>query len=95
MEQLQVWAERAGAKFLSRDLGADAAGLAFDAIQQGRDENADAVLIDTAGRLQNKAELMDELEKVIRVIKKHDTETQQTGLRTLDDNTGTLSPLPL
>jgi len=88
VEQLQVWSDRAGAKFLSRDLGADAAGLAFDAIQQGRDENADAVLIDTAGRLQNKAELMDELKKIIRVIKKIDDTAPHHVLLVLDGTVG-------
>jgi len=88
VEQLQVWSERAGAKFLSRDLGADAAGLAFDAIQQGRDEQADAVLIDTAGRLQNKAELMDELRKIVRVIKKIDDTAPHHVLLVLDGTVG-------
>jgi fused signal recognition particle receptor len=88
VEQLQVWSERAGAKFLSRELGADAAGLAFDAIQQGRSEKADAVLIDTAGRLQNKAELMDELKKIIRVIKKIDETAPHHVLLVLDGTVG-------
>jgi len=88
VEQLQVWSERAGAKFLSRELGADAAGLAFDAIQQGRSEKADAVLIDTAGRLQNKAELMDELKKIIRVIKKIDDTAPHHVLLVLDGTVG-------
>ena len=88
VEQLQVWSERAGATFLSRELGADAAGLAFDAIQQGRTENADAVLIDTAGRLQNKAELMDELKKIIRVIRKIDETAPHHVLLVLDGTVG-------
>lgn len=88
VEQLQVWSERAGAKFLSRELGADAAGLAFDAIQQGRSEKADAVLIDTAGRLQNKAELMDELKKIIRVIRKIDETAPHHVLLVLDGTVG-------
>lgn len=88
VEQLQVWSERAGATFLSRELGADAAGLAFDAIQQGRTENADAVLIDTAGRLQNKAELMDELRKIIRVIRKIDETAPHHVLLVLDGTVG-------
>ena len=62
VEQLKVWAERSGAAFMSRDTGADAAGLAFDAIEKAKAESFDVVLIDTAGRLQNKAALMDELE---------------------------------
>ena len=88
VEQLQVWSERAGAKFLSRELGADAAGLAYDAIQQGRTEIADAVLIDTAGRLQNKAELMDELRKIIRVIRKIDDTAPHHVLLVLDGTVG-------
>lgn len=88
VEQLQVWSERAGAKFLSRELGADAAGLAYDAIQQGRTEKADAVLIDTAGRLQNKAELMDELRKIIRVIRKIDDTAPHHVLLVLDGTVG-------
>ena len=88
VEQLQVWSERAGAKFLSRELGADAAGLAFDAIQQGRTDKSDAVLIDTAGRLQNKAELMDELRKIIRVIRKIDDTAPHHVLLVLDGTVG-------
>lgn len=88
VEQLQVWSERAGATFLSRELGADAAGLAFDAIQQGRTDQADAVLIDTAGRLQNKAELMDELRKIIRVIRKIDETAPHHVLLVLDGTVG-------
>ena len=69
-EQLKVWAERAGADFESRRDGADPAGLAFDAYTKAREENYDVVLIDTAGRLQNKQALMDELLKIVRVLKK-------------------------
>lgn len=88
VEQLQVWSDRAGATFMSRDLGADAAGLAYDAIQQGRTDQADAVLIDTAGRLQNKAELMDELRKIVRVIKKMDETAPHHVLLVLDGTVG-------
>lgn len=88
VEQLQVWSDRAGAAFMSRDLGADAAGLAYDAIQQGRTDQADAVLIDTAGRLQNKAELMDELRKIVRVIKKMDETAPHHVLLVLDGTVG-------
>lgn len=88
VEQLQVWSDRAGATFMSRDLGADAAGLAYDAIQQGRTDQADAVLIDTAGRLQNKAELMDELKKIVRVIKKMDETAPHHVLLVLDGTVG-------
>jgi len=88
VEQLKIWGERTGADVIARDTGADAAGLAFDAMKAAKEENADILLIDTAGRLQNKAELMDELEKVIRVIKKHDPEAPHTVLLTLDATTG-------
>jgi fused signal recognition particle receptor len=70
VEQLRVWADRAGTGFMSKPTGADAAGLAYEAIEKARAEGYDLVLIDTAGRLQNKAELMAELEKVVRVIGK-------------------------
>ena len=72
VEQLKVWAERAGADFMGRKTGADAAGLAYDSFVKAKEEGYDVVLIDTAGRLQNKQALMDELLKVVRVIKKVD-----------------------
>ena len=86
--QLQVWAERAGADFMSREIGADSAGLAFDAVERGRAEGYDVVLIDTAGRLQNKQDLMNELLKVIRVIKKVDAEAPHETLLVLDATVG-------
>jgi len=70
IDQLKVWADRTGAAIVARDVGSDASGLAFDAIEKAKSEGVDVVLIDTAGRLQNKAELMAELEKVMRVIGK-------------------------
>jgi fused signal recognition particle receptor len=88
VEQLKVWAERAGADFMSRPTGADAAGLAFDAIERARAEGYDVVLIDTAGRLQNKQGLMDELLKVIRVIKKVEPEAPHETLLVLDATVG-------
>ncbi|WP_422378793.1 signal recognition particle-docking protein FtsY [Roseibium sp.] len=88
VEQLKIWGERTGAEVIARDTGADAAGLAFDAMKAAREQDVDILLIDTAGRLQNKAELMDELEKVIRVIKKHDPDAPHTVLLTLDATTG-------
>ncbi|QFT29381.1 Signal recognition particle receptor FtsY [Labrenzia sp. THAF82] len=88
VEQLKIWGQRTGAEVVARDTGADAAGLAFDAMQEAKEKQADVLLIDTAGRLQNKAELMDELEKVIRVIKKHDPDAPHTVLLTLDATTG-------
>ncbi|MCA0368908.1 MAG: signal recognition particle-docking protein FtsY [Proteobacteria bacterium] len=87
-EQLKVWAERAGADFESRRDGADAAGLAFDAYTKARAEGYDVVLIDTAGRLQNKSALMDELLKIVRVLKKVDPEAPHDTLLVLDATVG-------
>jgi fused signal recognition particle receptor len=88
VEQLKVWADRAGADFMSRPVGSDAAGLAFDAVEKARAENYDVVLIDTAGRLQNKQGLMDELLKVMRVVKKIDPEAPHEVLLVLDATVG-------
>ena len=87
-EQLKVWAERAGAAFESRRDGADPAGLAFDAYTRARAEGYDVVLIDTAGRLQNKQALMDELLKIVRVLKKIDPEAPHETLLVLDATVG-------
>ena len=87
-EQLKVWAERAGATFESRRDGADPAGLAFDAYTRARAEGHDVVLIDTAGRLQNKSALMDELLKIVRVLKKIDPEAPHETLLVLDATVG-------
>jgi len=88
VEQLKVWAERARADFMSRPPNSDAAGLAFDAVEKARAENYDVVLIDTAGRLQNKQGLMDELLKVIRVVKKVDPDAPHETLLVLDATVG-------
>ena len=88
VEQLQVWSDRAGAQFISRPHGADAAGLAYDAVQEARRNGADAVLIDTAGRLQNKAELMEELRKILRVISKVDAAAPHHVVLVLDGTVG-------
>ncbi|MGL5448382.1 MAG: signal recognition particle-docking protein FtsY, partial [Rhabdaerophilum sp.] len=88
IEQLQVWADRTGAGFVARDQGADAAGLAYDALVQAREERRDILLIDTAGRLQNKQGLMDELAKIVRVIRKMDPETPHATLLVLDATVG-------
>jgi fused signal recognition particle receptor len=88
VEQLEVWSKRAGAAFLSRPIGSDAAGLAFDAVAQAKRDGADAVLIDTAGRLQNKAELMDELRKIVRVLKKQDEAAPHHVVLVLDGTVG-------
>jgi fused signal recognition particle receptor len=88
IEQLRIWAERAGADIVAREQGADAAGLAFDALTRARASNADVLLMDTAGRLQNRAELMGELEKIIRVMKKVDPEAPHATLLALDATVG-------
>ena len=88
IEQLQVWGQRTNAPVISRPAGADASGLAFDAVTQARTEGRDILIIDTAGRLQNRDELMNELEKVIRVIKKVDPTAPHATLLTLDATTG-------
>ena len=87
-EQLKVWSERAGATFEARRDGADAAGLAFDAYSRAREEGFDVVLIDTAGRLQNKSALMDELLKIVRVLKKIDPDAPHETLLVLDATVG-------
>ena len=87
-EQLKVWSERAGAHFESRRDGADAAGLAFDAYTKAKAEGFDVVLIDTAGRLQNKSALMDELLKIVRVLKKIDPDAPHDTLLVLDATVG-------
>jgi fused signal recognition particle receptor len=88
VDQLQVWSERTGARLVSRPAGADAAGLAFDALTEARAEQADILFIDTAGRLQNKAGLMAELDKIVRVVKKIDVNAPNAVLLVLDATTG-------
>ena len=88
IEQLKVWGERAGVPVVARETGADAAGLAFDALQQARTEGFDVLLVDTAGRLQNKAALMDELNKMVRVLKKLDPSAPHETLLVLDATVG-------
>ncbi|SON57667.1 Signal recognition particle receptor FtsY [Hartmannibacter diazotrophicus] len=88
IEQLKVWGERTGTPVIARDVGSDAAGLAFDALKAAQEQNVDVLLVDTAGRLQNKAELMAELEKVIRVIRKVDPSAPHASLLVLDATTG-------
>jgi len=88
IEQLQVWGDRNRVSVVSGKVGSDAAGLAYDAIQQARAENADILMIDTAGRLQNKSHLMEELAKIIRVIKKQDASAPHSTLLVLDATTG-------
>ena len=88
IEQVTVWAERAQSPVVKREIGADAAGLAFDALAQAERDGQDVVLIDTAGRLQNKSELMDELRKVVRVIRKKMPEAPHEVLLVLDGTVG-------
>jgi fused signal recognition particle receptor len=88
VEQLKIWAERTGSGIVAGEIGADAASLAFDALRKAKEEARDILIIDTAGRLQNKAGLMAELEKIVRVIKKFDPSAPHTVLLTLDATTG-------
>ncbi len=88
IEQLKIWGERTNSPVISSKLGADAAGLAYDAYEKAKDAGADVLIIDTAGRLQNKAELMAELEKIVRVLGKLDPEAPHTVLQTVDATTG-------
>jgi len=88
VEQLKVWADRAGADFMAKPTGADAAALAYEAVERAKAEHYDVVLIDTAGRLQNKQGLMDELLKVIRVVKKVDPDYPHETLLVLDATVG-------
>jgi fused signal recognition particle receptor len=88
VEQLKIWGERTSTQVIARAHGADAAGLAFDALTAARADGVDVLLIDTAGRLQNKAELMNELEKVVRVLKKVDTDAPHAVLLVLDATVG-------
>jgi fused signal recognition particle receptor len=88
IEQLEIWGQRAGCPVVKRPPGADAAGLAFEALKRAQAEGADVLLIDTAGRLHNKAALMDELAKVVRVLKKLDPAAPHDVLLVLDATTG-------
>ncbi|HTT79193.1 MAG TPA: signal recognition particle-docking protein FtsY [Stellaceae bacterium] len=88
VEQLQVWGERAGCPVVTRPTGSDAAGLAYDALTTARDDGADILLIDTAGRLHNKADLMGELQKIVRVLKKVDGSAPHAVLLVLDATVG-------
>jgi len=88
IEQLKIWGERTGAPVIAREAGADAAGLAFDAVRAAKEGGVDVLLIDTAGRLQNRTELMSELEKIVRVIKKVDPSAPHAVLLVLDATVG-------
>ena len=88
IEQLKIWGDRTGSEVVASEPGADAASLAFDAFQRAKAEGYDVLIIDTAGRLQNKSALMAELEKIIRVIRKLDRAAPHSVLLTLDATTG-------
>lgn len=88
IEQLQIWGERAGVPVIAKTVGADAAGVAYDALERARAEGADILMIDTAGRLQNRADLMGELEKMVRVIRKFDPDAPHSTLLVLDATVG-------
>jgi fused signal recognition particle receptor len=88
VEQLQVWGERAGVPVMTAPEGSDPASLAFDAMTRAEKEGADLLMIDTAGRLQNRADLMEELAKIVRVIRKKDPEAPHNTLLVLDATTG-------
>jgi fused signal recognition particle receptor len=88
VEQLQIWGERTGSRVITRPQGSDAAGLAYDALVEARAMSADVLLIDTAGRLQNKADLMAELQKLVRSLKKLDPAAPHAVLLVLDATVG-------
>jgi fused signal recognition particle receptor len=88
IEQLQIWGERAGVPVIAKAQGTDPAGVAFEALERGQAEGADVVLIDTAGRLQNKTQLMEELGKIVRVLKKLDPSAPHETLLVLDATVG-------
>jgi fused signal recognition particle receptor len=88
VEQLKVWGDRTGCPVIARETGSDSAGLAFDALAEARRRGDDLLFIDTAGRLQNKADLMEELRKVVRVIKKQDETAPHDVLLVLDATVG-------
>jgi fused signal recognition particle receptor len=88
IDQLKVWGDRTGTPVVARSVGADSSGLAFDALKDAQAAGSDVLLIDTAGRLQNKQALMDELEKVVRVLRKIDPTAPHDVLLVLDATTG-------
>ncbi len=88
IEQLRIWSERLGCEVFARESGSDAAGLAYDALDAARQRGTDILIMDTAGRLQNRTELMGELEKIVRVMKKLDAEAPHAVLLVLDATVG-------
>ena len=87
-EQLKIWGERTACPVVSKETGSDPAGLVFEAFQQARKDSADVLLIDTAGRLQNNSELMEELQKIIRVVQRFDKTAPHSCLLVLDATVG-------
>ncbi len=88
IEQLQIWGERAGCPVVAGRQGADPAGLAFEAMEKAKAAGADALIIDTAGRLQNKKDLMAELQKIVRVVRKLDAGAPHAVLLVMDAGVG-------
>jgi fused signal recognition particle receptor len=88
IDQIKIWGERTGAPVIARNPGSDAAGLAYDALTAAKAQGADVLIVDTAGRLQNKAVLMEELEKIVRVMKKVDAAAPHAVLLVLDATVG-------
>lgn len=88
VEQLTIWGERSGIPVYSKPLGADSAALAYEAYDKAKEGGYDVLIIDTAGRLQNKKNLMEELEKIVRVLKKQDVDAPHSSLIVLDATTG-------
>ncbi|MHA1517844.1 MAG: signal recognition particle-docking protein FtsY [Alphaproteobacteria bacterium] len=88
IDQLKIWGERVGADVVAQEVGSDPAGVGYEALQCAKAEGADVLLIDTAGRLQNKGDLMAELAKIVRVLKKQDENAPHTVLLVLDATTG-------
>ena len=88
IDQLKIWGERTGANVMAREPGADAAGLAFDAMTAAKAQGVEVVLVDTAGRLQNRAELMSELDKIVRVMRKIEPTAPHSVLLVLDATVG-------
>ena len=88
IEQLKIWGQRTGAQVIAREQGSDAASLAFEALTAAKQQSADILIVDTAGRLQNKSELMAELEKVVRVMKKVEPAAPHAVLLVLDATVG-------
>ena len=88
IDQLKIWGERTGANVMAREPGADAAGLAFDAMTAAKAQGVEVVLVDTAGRLQNRAELMSELDKIVRVMRKVEPTAPHSVLLVLDATVG-------